>query len=770
MKCRFAILLVALSLAISQMALGADSKGKTSTMASVSRLPFDKAAPLPGALVLSADGRIAAHIGANGDIVIWDASQVKPLEIIPAGDMKPSALALSTDGNLVAIGYFDSRLIVRSRLEKKPLREYYGHSGGISALAFSPDEQMLASGGDDATTQLWEVNSGRRLQVFDSMSNGDISTGSGIPVSIGFSGNGKVLFVNEWYSRHFDVGRSITLWDIQDGIEISTRDVAPPNSDNAMRAGQSLGGNGWLLAYTGGWLSGKTGLMIERLDQCESPRQLPFGGYADTVAADPQGRWVAAAEDGKVTFSGINNDKNDYAIALPAKALALVPHPDGWSVLAVMISDTQSNGNERFVFGRDAETVTGASLYRIEVPEPLWHLPPLIVKQNSTHCSPTAATRAVQDFRIPGKPEELAVTARLVPTREMVNAADNVSRVEKTQKINPPMELYFAQDGSLYALYHQNEGSDLSSGVAVWNTQTQRLLRSRFGQRIDYRTVRLREGWGATGNILTNLLTGTRLSSVSNDDDKSSYLIVITDPDTGQFFRRTDKFIERYDADGRRLSNVKTKKNVAAYAVRNGRLAALYGDGNVQVWQLEPSGESKTYKLDLKLSEGEWADDLALSADGHYLRIAFPNASGDGPTGYATYRLSSAKLVGGGQLLAPFPGRANRGVVADTRSHRLAVWDFDRAEIIARLPRHRSRDKSGVSQPLRASLSADGRLVASASHDGVIRVWDIDAHKMIGEGRAGGAVATMAFDSAGRQFAAGRLDGQIVIFQVSDPK
>lgn len=39
---------------------------------------------------------------------------------------------------------------------------------------------------------------------------------------------------------------------------------------------------------------------------------------------------------------------------------------------------------------------------------------------------------------------------------------------------------------------------------------------------------------------------------------------------------------------------------------------------------------------------------------------------------------------------------------------------------------------------------------------------------MIGEGRTGGEVTAITFDARGQRLAAGRKDGQIIVFQVSE--
>lgn len=710
---------------------------------------FDSVAPSPGAFTLSGDGRVAAHISAGGNILIWDTARLNPLETLPAGSAPPGAVALNADGSLLAIGYPEGRLLVRSRPEKKTLREYYGHSGHVLALTFSPDGQMLASGATDGTTQLWEVTSGRRLQVFDSRVGGDGSNDSGSPITISFSGDGRGLIVNEWYQLQTYVGRGMTLWDIKDGVEISTREVAAPgHADWTMRQGQALGGRGWWLVYTG-----YKGLMIERLDRCGEALTLPADVSADTVAADPLGRWAAYATEKELHFVAAEGSKKTMVVALPAQAIALYPDAEGRSVFALgaAVSDSQAASN--------------SALYRISVPPTLLKAQPLAVEDNPSLCPATAAVRAQQDFRLPEQRAALVPLAKLTPTREMSMHSGNNGREFRQTAVSG---LVFDQQ-QLVALHSTLDmfGSPRDdSSVVVWDVSAQKPAGIGPWQRV-HRLFPAKSGWFGwyQSTVYQNLLTGKPLfraqpNTASSDSAHVQEMPLVFDRDTGEAFRPTPTHIERYTADGRRLKNLPTQ-NAMALAARNGRLAALDQKGKVQLWQLEPKPAVRTYTITMS---GEWTDGLALSADGRYLWASHPSPCG--PTEYAVYRLGVAQPIAVANWLALFPARSNRNVVADARAHRIAVWDLDQGAIIARLPRQRNRDQDGRPVPLQAAISDDGRLVASASLDGLVRVWDLDARQLIGEARVGGAVSALIFDGDGKRLAVGRTDGQIVIYTI----
>ncbi|MBR7779460.1 WD40 repeat domain-containing protein [Undibacterium rugosum] len=726
--------------------------------------------PSPGAFSLSANGKIGANIDINGKVLLWDTSTFKLLETIHVEGALPTAVALSAAGDKVAIGYIDGRVIVRSIDSTQFLREFNGHIGAISALAFSSNGQLLASGGVDATTQLWSLSADQRIGIFDSQFDGNGS--SGRVIGIGFSGDGRRLIVNEWYSRFYDVGRGTTLWDVKDGIEVLTRNVAPPNADHMVRIGQVLGGNGWLLTYTG-----NEGLMTERLDSCAPPHQLKAGQFADTVAADPQGRWVAATEGTVLTFFGTGSNEKSYLITLPAKAISLVVEPEGRFIFALLAKEVRFNGNENFIFGRDAETLMQTMLYRIPIPDIVQRLPAIVVPANATVCRPTKAVRRLQDFVIPAKPSPLQIKARLIVPKELL--ADNGDSISRNlQEVNPAGSLYFSGNSNLTALYF-SPNSGRRYGVGVWDLNTNKLLRSKFTKYMGSPPpMRTRGGWVSTGDSLVNLLTGrTLLEEIKSERTENSFSTLISDVETGDVynviqypqtpFEHPTQF-EHFDANGRRLKNLKNSGKVIGYAARNGRFAMLYESGDVRVLQIRRPHNSVLYKKAVKDDTQCAGGEMNLSSDGHYLQIAFANCSGDGPTEYRTYRLVSPRFpsFGTDELLTRFPARSNRRVVQDSRPHRLAVWDFDKGEIIARLPRQQSQNLDGVYQPLRATLSDDGQLLASASYDGKIRVWHLDARKMMGEVSIGGAVTAITFDSSGKQVAAAKEGGQIFVLKV----
>jgi WD40 repeat protein len=162
-------------------------------------------------LAYSPDGRTLATAHWNnlkaGGVKLWELSAGRVAVTLPApvetGGVE--ALAFSPDGRWLAGAVGESAtpappwsVVLWDVAARRRVRAMRGHASRITALAFAPDGQALATGGDDATVRLWEVASGREV--------GRIEANSAPIQSIAYAPDGKTLaIVSRFALRLWDV-------------------------------------------------------------------------------------------------------------------------------------------------------------------------------------------------------------------------------------------------------------------------------------------------------------------------------------------------------------------------------------------------------------------------------------------------------------------------------------------------------------------------------------------------------------------------------------
>lgn len=137
------------------------------------------------AMAVSPDGQLLAtglsllnHERPVPALSVWDLATRKPRWMAQEGDTV-LAVAFSPDGRLLATAGWERPIRLRDRFQAVPhdlirlfdprtgerLRVLEGHRGIIETLAFSPDGIRLASGSWDGTVRIWDVASGRQMQL-----------------------------------------------------------------------------------------------------------------------------------------------------------------------------------------------------------------------------------------------------------------------------------------------------------------------------------------------------------------------------------------------------------------------------------------------------------------------------------------------------------------------------------------------------------------------------------------------------------------------------
>ena len=151
-------------------------------------------------VVYSKDGQLVASSSDDKTIKLWNVKTGQLLRTLRGHEFKVRSVCFSPNGKLLASAGKVIKLweVQTGRL----LTEIMGHSGSVSSVVFSPDGSVLASSSEDKTIKLWDVSSGKERGNL----NGHFS-----PVtSISFGAKGNILVSGA-------KNKTVNLWDLQSG-------------------------------------------------------------------------------------------------------------------------------------------------------------------------------------------------------------------------------------------------------------------------------------------------------------------------------------------------------------------------------------------------------------------------------------------------------------------------------------------------------------------------------------------------------------------------
>ncbi|MBI5409785.1 MAG: caspase family protein [Nitrospirae bacterium] len=157
-------------------------------------------------VAFSPDSRTVASIGADRNIILWNAATGEQIKTYTIPQVAFSG-AFSPDGKIFAFGGRDRNVILGNAVTGEKIKTLTGHTHIVFSVAFSPDGKTLASGSADRSIILWNTATGQKIKTLSGHTN--------IVTSLTFSPDGRFLASG---SRD----RTVILWDFAKGENVRT--------------------------------------------------------------------------------------------------------------------------------------------------------------------------------------------------------------------------------------------------------------------------------------------------------------------------------------------------------------------------------------------------------------------------------------------------------------------------------------------------------------------------------------------------------------------
>ncbi|QEG38879.1 serine/threonine-protein kinase [Roseimaritima ulvae] len=233
--------------------------------------------PIHG-LAATEDGQIAVTVDAAGDVTQWNLASTTPEpQRLGSHGEQADSVAISPDGKQAVTGSQHGKLMFWDLHSGELLRTIEQHSSGVESLRWSPDGNYLAAGARYSGVWVYNSDGSLRLKIDNDHRH----------ESLLFSADSRELFV--------PTRQGIEVWDMDTNRQARSIDTSPLVNVRA-------------ICFAGPdqrWLVG--GERFSDLLFAWDPQTGERGGqmvaaeYARSLAASPDGKWLAASyTDGRV--------------------------------------------------------------------------------------------------------------------------------------------------------------------------------------------------------------------------------------------------------------------------------------------------------------------------------------------------------------------------------------------------------------------------------------------------------------------------------------
>lgn len=133
----------------------------------------------------SPDGAFIASAGAEGSVIIWDATTGAREDMLIGGRGGMNGLAFNPDGDLIA-GVGDDGVLTIWPVNGDESQRLHAGDNRLVSVAYSPDGALLSAGGDDGALIVWDAATGERI-------NADMNFHRDVVTTVSFSPDGSLL-------------------------------------------------------------------------------------------------------------------------------------------------------------------------------------------------------------------------------------------------------------------------------------------------------------------------------------------------------------------------------------------------------------------------------------------------------------------------------------------------------------------------------------------------------------------------------------------------